>query len=84
MPLSPSWLDDFKDVGPNPEVGDSLNCAQVVTAAKLGLWQPNDCSDLLVEGARTKCCGPAVMSEAKGKSLLLRKPSRYDTSHMLS
>jgi hypothetical protein len=49
-------LDDFKDVGVDPEFGDSLNCAQVVTLGKLGLWTAEECSDLLVELAHIKCC----------------------------
>jgi hypothetical protein len=52
-------LDDFKDFGDDIEDGDSLNCAQIVTLGNLGWWHPDECSDLLVELAATKCCGYA-------------------------
>jgi hypothetical protein len=57
---SPSWLDDFKDYGLTPEDGDSLNCAQIVTLAKLGIFTAPQCNDLKVELAPQKCCGAAA------------------------
>jgi hypothetical protein len=61
-------VDDFKDFGGTPEDGDSLNCAQIVTLAKLGIFDAPECNDLKVELAPQKCCGTsAATSPTTGK-----------------
>jgi hypothetical protein len=59
------WLDDFKDVG-YEEDSDSITCALIVTAQKLGIINPEACKQFLVEGAATKCCGAAESTPSKG------------------